>query len=412
MVGIAGAGIVGAALLVGTIMFFVVCLTHFFPVSPLTFVYQRRFNKKHDAFDADEFRQQSVVLDDDNYADGNARGPRPPTMFERHNQTLAILPRSDFGYQQNSTYGQSYGAQNPFSDYNAPQGAAFSPGMYLPSNYSSPVPGSATPFMATETHSAVPSEAASGLHDVAGSPTNGASSALSRNNSFSYNPESDYVDLSRASVTPFQAAQYEAISKQLNIPVPQPLPRVDEGQEADIGNSSALQHDSSIHPPFDGPTPNPFEDEDCKPARPSSDFNHETPEDLATPDSLMPRVVSKPPSLPEIHSQHMFSPIQASFPTTASPRKESFDISEPEDHRPSTHMPQLSPTASSPQRAQVTVGEHDGRETPVQLGFVGNKPSETNVQPKVDTPSSIENKTKAPIRPETMYDDEDAYGGM
>ena len=228
---------------------------------------------------------------------------------------------------------------------------------------------------------------------------------LARGNSVSQVPENDYADLNRSSVTPYQAEQYEAISKQLNIPVPKSLPRVPE-DEATVNASSVP---SSYHNALndDGPTPNPFDDDEYRPARPSSEFNPVAPDLSVIPESLKPRVVSKPPSLPEIQPvQHVFTPLQDSFPENAQ-SKPSID-GQPGATRPASpkDLPQLSPTTASPQRAQVQPGEHEGRETPVQIEYFSGEHHAQEAAPAANK------KPEPSARPATVYDDEDAYGGM
>lgn len=325
-------------------------------------------------------------------------------MFERHNQTVAAFsPRPDFASQHNSVEGQNYGYQNPFSDYNAQTQTSVSPGMYMPST--------AAPFLSGSAQSQAypyPDGTPLNMHNLARSPSDGAPSMLSRGNSLSQHLEGDYADLNRSSVTPFQAAQYEAISKQLNIPVPvpKPLPPVIEGQELENPiEPVGAEHDSSLTLPMhnsamnDAPTPNPFDDDESRPARPSSEFHHDEPQVLEIPESLRPRATSKPPSLPEIEqSQHLFSPLQDSFPVTVSPRKPSFDV--PATSVSSKDVSSRSSEVSSLQLAQVSNNGHEGNAHP--------EPSSEPIR----NASPAAEKPKASARPETLYDDEDAYGGI
>ena len=89
---------------------------------------------------------------------------------------------------------------------------------------------------------------------------------------------------------------------------------------------------------------------------------------------------------------------------------------------PKVDLPPLSPVTSSPQRAQFVDGlearAHDGHETPVEIGFIGKEQSDTrDVQPPVQAKPEAVFKPSAPKvgsskRPETVYADEDAYGGF
>lgn len=330
-------------------------------------------------------------------------------MFERHNQTLVAFPPADLTHQhypgqsQSQNYSYPYQNQNPFSDYNAPPQQAYSPGMYVSPSFS-PAPTTAAPFLFNAAHS----PAYADNSQLARSPSQGT--MLTRGKSTSLAPENDYADLNRSSVTPYQAEQYEAISKQLNIPVPKSLPHVPENEPA--ANLSVPSADNALND--DTPTPNPFDDDETKPARPSSEFHPVAPDFSAIPDSLKPRVVSKPPSLPEIQpSVHVFTPLQDSFPENV--QSMPFVDVQLDTQRPASpkDMPQLSPVSSSPQLVQVQAveREHEGRETPVQVEYFPSAPNEASTQPEVAAPAT-KKKSETPVRPATVYDDEDAYGGI
>ncbi|KAG8767416.1 hypothetical protein FRC15_005693 [Serendipita sp. 397] len=70
------------------------------------------------------------------------------------------------------------------------------------------------------------------------------------------------------------------------------------------------------------------------------------------------------------------------------------------------NYPELSPAPIAQQGHVVTANSsvHDGRETPVQLGFAP-------AQPRQPAPAAGQGHGKS-ARPETVYDNEDAYGGM
>jgi hypothetical protein len=73
--------------------------------------------------------------------------------------------------------------------------------------------------------------------------------------------------------------------------------------------------------------------------------------------------------------------------------------------------PELTPATASAQHGQVIAGSssvHDGRETPVQLGFAPvqmHNANQTNGHP-------VEQAGIGRKRPDTMYSDDDAYGGI
>ncbi|KAL5492572.1 hypothetical protein ACEPAI_4019 [Sanghuangporus weigelae] len=423
VVGIAAAGIVGAVVVVSLVMFFV-----------------RRRNRKQDEYDPDGFKRQSVMLRDDDTSlqRGNSSGrggPRPPTMFERHNQNIAAFSAIPTTYQSGSN---SYGSANPFSDYASHSSPSFTPGMYVPSPTTSPAPAvqyaNASPYYNPTSQSPVGSPVTiasygGAAYDAHGNlvrvPSNAAASMLARNNSVLHPDENpDY--LTRASVTPFQAAQYEAISKQLNISPPKPLQQVSEADETEATNRVNQGNPLSTQGRVSAPLVSPFEDhqlntiqsgvgvvafdkdDKLEPSRPSSEF-HSAPEPAS-------RVPSMPPSLPEIRMMSgSFSPVAYNFPVTPSPRKGSFDVASGRAS-PKVDLPPLSSVTTSPQRAQFVEGlearAHDGHETPVEIGFIGKDESatRTDVLPSAQTTK----QAAAPVlkRPETVYSDEDAYGGF
>lgn len=429
IIGIAGAGIVGAAVLAGLAMFFM-----------------RRMNRKEDEFNPHEFRRQSVVLKDDNASlhrgSSNGHGPRPPTMFERHHQNITAfgVPPPN-GYQPPM---RSYSAPNAYNDLSAVQPPpSFVPGMYMPSSTASQAPpaqyANVSPFYNPSIQSPVGSPATvtsygGAAFDAQGdgvvrAPSNAAASMLSRNNSLQqsqYRAESDYADLTRASVTPFQAAQYEAISRQLNIPPPKPLHQVTEAEEEEEARRAVRD---SLPLPFpDEPTArpsteaSPFADphvgssvQDTNHAAADEDdgqVNSTIPSMLVPGATPSPRITSQPPSLPEIRMMSgSFSPVAYSFPVTPSPRKGSFDIHSGRAS-PKVDLPPLSPVTTSPRRAQFVEGlearAHDGHETPVEIDFVADDKSSAKTEAKPESAKM----NASPKRPETVYDDEDAYGGI
>jgi len=252
------------------------------------------------------------------------------------------------------------------------------------------------------------------------SPSNGAV-ALARGNSIAHSPpqhpglnappmpENDYMDVTRASVTPYQAEQYAAISRQLNI-APVPLPQLSEehgaGEDAHMP-VTVTNGNQPMESPFTDPQENVAH---YQSSRPSSEFHEHNY--YGQTDEPVPRVPSIAPVLPDIQlQQRAFSPM--SFPVSPSPMRATFgaDAITPPAARPD--LPPLSPVSSSPRRAQFVQNEtraHDGRETPVEIGFVESPASTsqaTHQQTVVPATTSTEKK-----RPDTFYDDDDAYGGF
>ncbi|KLO11515.1 hypothetical protein SCHPADRAFT_941999 [Schizopora paradoxa] len=377
IIGISAAAIVGLAVVTGLIMFFV-----------------RRF-RKGDEYDVDNLRRQSVVLGDESgslhrgNSDGYNARPRPPTMIERHYANIA-----------------------PQVPGHAPSFGGIRPGEVMPSSGLAPSvpPGSLfqQPYYGntmgqTPLGSPVSIGPYGSAYDSQGrlvrSPSSSAASALSRGKSIrdpfndAQQPppeEGDYTDLSRASVTPFQAAQYAAISRELNIPPPVPtIPA-----SADL-NKSGFSAPAS---PFDDPKGQVAEEQPVKqavddvampPARASSEFQHHTFGHYLD-DS---RVASLPPMLSPQQSANMLSPQEEmNFPVSPSPLRSEFNIS-------STNVSALP--------------------SPVITAFAGQGPSVNSGSPlryavgEADDDSSHNVPPKQPSkRPQSSYEDEDAYGGF
>lgn len=417
----------------------------------------RRWNRRDDEFDPDAFRRQSMVLQDEAPAlrrgNSGSTAPRPPTMFERKNNVTG------FGAGISTGYGSMHPSQsrNPFNNYPAPPPmVSYSPGMYVPPQTPAPVmqyantapvysPAYQSPLGSPATISSyggaqfdaqgqlvrAPSsgtmlnrsgsvahpqypgspplpetvDLTQGYGQVSHNPSDANSAVLSRNNSVlqvrGQATDADYADLSRASVTPFQAAQYEAISKQLNIPPPMPLQQVNEVDEVEASKNPVARSNSL---PVDTKElfPSPFDDPGNYPAQgaaivPIDNQNNAGDETAST------RVTSMPPSLPEISmSERVFSPVKLSFPQSSAMTLDTQGRASPK-----VDLPPLSPVLSTPQKAQVVSGAaHDGRETPVEIGFAAP------VSAKVEVSNIPAQSGQNPKRPETVYDDDDAYGGF
>ena len=315
-----------------------------------------------------------------------SRGARPPTMIERHYAAYgrAQSPTGN-AYGQG---GQPFGSPNPYSDYqaNRPMSPSFMPGQVISQppmqQYGNPSPYFNPPTQSPVT--AVPPYQSA--YDDQGQLVRHASPA---NVPMPVQqPGEDYANLSRASVTPFQQAQYAEISRQLNIPPPVPQPE-------------------AIAEKLPSPFEDPREDNKIAPARPSSEFDpsHGAPIFPQVIDEPVPRIASNPPTLDL--PQPTFSPVTVAFPggqIAPSPMRSTFnDNSAPMD-------PPLSPRAATPQKGQVVdvpTRAYDGRETPVQIEYTGQSPT-----PVTGAPAGSAQVPKNGKRPETMYDDEDAYGGM
>jgi hypothetical protein len=241
-------------------------------------------------------------------------------------------------------------------------------------------------------------------------------------------PENDsYLDLERTSVTPFQAAQYVEISKHLNTEVPKGLdtPAVDEFVQEKM---TTKNEDLPPLPPKD-----PFSDADAVSASSAASPKNETPveeqealpvvQDLSFPSPPSPvrsvsryRVDSSPPMLPEIHVQSRVSVASAYFSDAPGPRNSSYSAVSP-----------LSLGFPSGQTLMVNSDSPMGNRFPVTPSplassfTVPSPPAGQSTFPATPTAA----QTAFPVAPATprpdakkretiytVYDPEDAYGGI
>lgn len=216
-------------------------------------IHQRRQrNRDIDDFDAQAFRRQSAVLVDDPVEPTRSYNPRPPTMIERHNASPALAAQGGYGGQ--NFYG-SYGGYNQQSPYPSPEmiRSASSP---PPQAYGAAPAGYAGYNEAHQPIARHPSNggypAYDGQQQLARQPSN--PTYLTRQPSAavgfapptapptSLDPNAQYIDLNRSSVSPYQAAQYADISRQLGAADP---------------NTRAPQQSLELS---DDPLPSPFDD--------------------------------------------------------------------------------------------------------------------------------------------------------
>ena len=337
-------------------------------------------------------------------------GARPPTMIEQKLAGGAVsfnnvppMPTHPYGY------GGAY--------------ESFSPGQVV-TPYTPNTTNSANPFFSAYGDSPVGSPVSVPAYDsaydaqgnlVSRHQSVASSPAVSRHTSVASRgapePAADgqYVDMSRSSVTPFQAAQYAEISRHLNSTPPQPMPltsvteEFEHPQEIEVPAHAQkpvqpLELQPSIS--FDEgarltvqPTPrehsfpeSPFAD----PSMIAAQSQHIPQRDSADSMTLQPpppvmaaakpRIPSIPPMLPEIHLQERsFSPVTMDFPIAPSSVRPSpslfstsFDLPSPP---PNAHFgePASPPPPASPAQARAA---------------------------------------PASKRPETVYDEEDAYAGI
>ncbi|KAF8840396.1 hypothetical protein BDN67DRAFT_648220 [Paxillus ammoniavirescens] len=184
---------------------------------------RRQRNRDTDEFDADAFKRQSAILVDDAAMPPRSYNPRPPTMIERHNASPALAAQAGQNFYGN--YG-GYGQQAPYAANqhggSPPPQAYGQPAMEY-SGYNDP-----------RQLSRQPSNGAYLTRQPTIAPAYGPSPVP-------VDPNAHYVDLSRSSVTPYQATQYADISRHLGTSDP---------------NGQVTQPDNLP----DGPLPSPFDD--------------------------------------------------------------------------------------------------------------------------------------------------------
>ncbi|KAH8832971.1 hypothetical protein DL96DRAFT_697305 [Flagelloscypha sp. PMI_526] len=347
-------------------------------VFAITYFLRRKRNSRldDDAFNPDQFRRSAVLMPDSpTHDDILARGFNPAPHHGGMAQfgdnapvTYGNVGHSNYG-ADNGVSNSGYGAGNyggdaawnqmsppptaqtsqPFMNDHMAQGYGFNP--------ASPVSDSVAPYDSAynQANFAHPSTAGaidattavSAAHAAAAYPSAGPirrNSGGSQRGDFgpqtpgaqyaSYpgvdangsprNSATDYLELSRSSVTPFQAAQYKIISNKLGAPVPEGLqtPIVEE------------QMKNMTPPPMPNNEPmvSPFDDDNAA----SSNGHDSLP---VPPPPAATRITSTPPMLPEIRmSNGLDSPsVQRSeFPMTPSPMVESFEFHQASAPAPSS----------------------------------------------------------------------------
>ncbi|KAI0058978.1 hypothetical protein BV25DRAFT_1178347 [Artomyces pyxidatus] len=378
-----------------------------------------------EVWNRDGARRQSAVLSDepapvrsfDNGFGGSA--PRPPTMIERHlNSGPATLSRQPTMPNMYGTNAYGYNNNGYNDDGYAGNHQSFSPGEYMAtptstnpfiSQYAQSPMGSPTSATVPNYHNDAYGEPSPPPHAVTRQP-----STLSRHNTVMSDtgaPAMDgedphYVDLSRSSVTPFQAAQYVEISRKLGTQPPSSLGALPEEDSlavpgtalttdfpttADSGKTMyAAQAGLAQHLSLPAPT------ESANPESPFADpaMHHDATFDdsqelefPAPPAALTAqhsRIPSTPPVLPEIHlQQRAFSPVASDFPVPSS-------------------------VHASPSPFSTNFG--DVRAPPPAA--VLNRSSPLASPPATPRPHAEEPQAKRPDTVFSLYDEEDAYGGI
>ncbi|KAG1735939.1 uncharacterized protein EDB91DRAFT_1238167 [Suillus paluster] len=166
------------------------------------FCIRRKRKTDEEEWSAAAFKRQSAILVDDPEPQP-PYNPRPPTMIERHNASPALAAQR--------SYQNYYGGYGQQAAYGSPENM----------HAGSPPP--------TQPH--VQMAMGYAPHDdhsqLARQPSNATYLSRQPATAGYDDPQAHYVNLNRSSVTPFQAAQYADISRQLGGDVMSPSKPVD-----------------------------------------------------------------------------------------------------------------------------------------------------------------------------------------
>lgn len=469
---------------------------------------QRRWRKRgadEVEFNAKSFRRSAVLMDDPpTHADTVDRGynPRPPTMIERR-MVGNSSPAPTFGTQYGAPApgygdGYAYGIQPGQVMYNPsmsppPQTAtsanplfaypqtAFSP-------MASPVSSTVGPYNSAYNENGdlvrQPSNAQSLTRQPSAPGLGRQPSMASSNpqlyrqpsqaahmpmperpqyNAEPYPPHNDYIDLSRSSVSPYQAAQYAEISRRLNTEVPGGLDTPAVNQFVDEKMRTVFEDGETSPPP--PPEKDAFERDESPFVDPTEESEpvHESPKAQVAPQQMPApqfeaqqgkgeghddrestsfqfpappspthnRIDSTPPMLPEIHISSGYdfpsspSPVHSGFPSGVSSSAYGDSQYAGANRFPVTPSP-LASSFVLPAPPPAAAGKSSFPGTPVERSFHTSttppptKPSFTVPEPssatavvEVHTPTLRQGEGKRPNSVYTVYgDEEDAYGGF
>jgi hypothetical protein len=326
--------------------------------------------------------------------------PRPPTMIERHlNSMPSPLSRQpSMPMYSNSGYGNGYGVSESGQ-------SSFYPGDVM-------TPISSNPFISPYAQDILVSPVSSNVPDyhVASDPTSPVApqaltrsssstnqAAVIRQNSIPGGPHSpmvsspndtdpQYIELSRSSVTPSQGMQYAEINEKLHAPMSSVMATVPEESHNDATHNSMLTPNAD--PPkesadVDSGTEHQVIDAPCE-------LDIEVP--LPTPIMFeQTRISSNPPTLPEIRvPERSFSPVASlELPVPLSARES-----------PSPFSVEFSDVRTPPPAGLKFASSPLATSTP------------TSTEPTVIPSDQKAKSSKRPDTVYTLYDEEDAYGGF
>jgi hypothetical protein len=334
-------------------------------------------------------------------------------MIERHLNNSPSLPSRQQTmpnmYSNNNGYGNGHGA----TEYGQ---SSFYPGDIV-------TPTSANPFVSPYTQDVMVSPVSSNvpeyhMHPASLGPVvpplaltrrtsnNTGQPTVVRQNTIPGGPHSplvlspratnsQYVELSRSSVTPSQGMQYADIAEKLHAPMSSVFAGVPTDPHDDASQSRMLTPRMDVPPrDDDAPKESPFADSG---AEQFVDASHEYDIEVPLPTPIMfqqTRIASTPPTLPEIRvPERSFSPVASlEFPVPLSARES-----------PSPFSVEFSDVRSPPPAGLKFTSSPLASSTPTEVESTTTIPSE---------PRSEGESRKRPDTVYTLYDEEDAYGGF
>ncbi|KAJ7493295.1 hypothetical protein B0H11DRAFT_2228076 [Mycena galericulata] len=371
----------------------------------VTFFIRRRRHQDEDAvnFDPGAFRRSAIpITDPPTHQDTVARGynpPTPPAMIQRHhmypNPNYTNSPTAD----RSPTSGSQLIFQAPFSPIAA---NATSPVSAYAHNWQTtpPTPVLTRNISATSATSSVPSPHESAQY--AQYPALPNTLAV----------PNEYLDLERTSVTPFQAAQYAEISQRLNTEVPKGLdtPAVNEFVVAKMPVKDTDLPPIPPKDPFTDDAAASHEGEDDDDDDDPSEDIHATVQDMSFPVPPSPvhstasryRVESMPPTLPEIIVQSRVSVNSTYLSEAGSPYMSGFPGGQ------TVVMKGAASSDNSPMGSRFPVTP-----SPLASSFtVPSPPAMQSTFPASPPPAQQRPDPKQRQSVMTVYDPEDAYGGI
>lgn len=403
----ANAAPIAGGVVVGVVALFAV-------VFIITAFLRRSWRYGEDHFDANEFRHSAVLVSDTSTYEGKfgGSGPRPPTMIERklpkpsaqmfdqlHSLAPDSYPNAPNTYSVGNYYYDDHFAaarsMNPIATSVPPSPSSRATAGHHPPSDQASVLG-LSPVTKRQVHPPSPrrtSRPASGNDPGAANgftfprrQPSGLTQTENQERKFTTDqvPPDDYVDLSRYSVSPFQAAQYAEISRRLNAEVPRGL----------------NYHDANA---WIAPAQSPSEMEDNPPPVPPKPLLkalRESPfEDPASRASVRDSGSS---SLTALRGE---TPALQDFPAPPSSPILTLASSNRIDDLPPV-LPELNLRNS---------GLYNGAFVPQRKSLMPKYQSASGVntaEGAAESETDEKQDPSSPKRPETIYDPEDAYGGI